>query len=228
MCLEILSDIGKTMCRNKKIMQKGWFYEYETEEKYRRRYNCELTDVRYVLGEQFDTGKRNALICIGINPSMAMPNFLDPTLRRVQAYAKRSGEYSAWYMLNVYPQRATNPNNMDTDDNYCMEIHLRNLATIEELLSTIEQADVWCAWGAVIDDTKRTYLSELLFGNEDKNIQGIISLFSGNYHFKAYGATIKGYPKHPLLIEKEAKLKVLNEVGLEELSDRIKKVLYDN
>ena len=95
-------------------------------------------------------------------------------------------------------------------------------------LSTIEQADVWCAWGAVIDDTKRTYLSELLFGNEDKNIQGIISLFSGNYHFKAYGATIKGYPKHPLLIEKEAKLKVLNEVGLEELSDRIKKVLYDN
>ena len=31
-------------------MQKGWFYEYETEEKYRRRYNCELTDVRYVLG----------------------------------------------------------------------------------------------------------------------------------------------------------------------------------
>ena len=177
---------------NKKIMQKGWFYEYETEEKYRRRYNCELTDVRYVLGEQFDTGKRNALICIGINPSMAMPNFLDPTLRRVQAYAKRSGEYSAWYMLNVYPQRATNPNNMDTDDNYCMEIHLRNLATIEELLSTIEQADVWCAWGAVIDDTKRTYLSELLFGNEDKNIQGIISLFSGNYHFKAYGATIKG------------------------------------
>ena len=216
------------MCMNKKIMQKGWFYEYETEEKYRRRYNCELTDVRYVLGEQFDTGKRNALICIGINPSMAMPNFLDPTLRRVQAYAKRSGEYSAWYMLNVYPQRATNPNNMDTDDNYCMEIHLRNLATIEELLSTIEQADVWCAWGAVIDDTKRTYLSELLFGNEDKNIQGIISLFSGNYHFKAYGATIKGYPKHPLLIEKEAKLKVLNEVGLEELSDRIKKALYDN
>ena len=40
------------------------------KKKYRRRYNCELTDVRYVLGEQFDTGKRNALICIGINPSM--------------------------------------------------------------------------------------------------------------------------------------------------------------
>lgn len=132
---------------NKKTDRKGWFYEYESAEKYRKNYNCELTDVRYVLGEQFDTDKQNVLVCIGINPSMALPNFLDPTLRRVQDYAKRSGEYGAWYMLNVYPQRATNPNNMDIDDTYSMEIHLRNLAAIEELLSTIERADVWCAWG---------------------------------------------------------------------------------
>ena len=188
----------------KKIVKGGWVYDYDISAECRRKYDCELTDVRYVLGEQFDTDKRNVLICIGINPSMAMPNFLDPTLRRVQDYAKRSGEYGAWYMLNVYPQRATNPNNMDTDDTYSME-----------------RADVWCAWGAVIDDAKRTYLSDLLFGNEDKNIQGIISLFSGNYHFKAYGATTKGYPKHPLLIGKEVKLRSLNEVGLKRLSDRI-------
>ena len=102
-----------------------------------------------------------------------------------------------------------------------MQIHLRNLTAIEEQLSTIERADVRSAWAAVIDDAKRTYLSDLLFGNEDKNIQGIISLFSGSYHFKAYGATTKGYPKHPLLIGKEAKLKNLNEVGLKGLSDRI-------
>lgn len=205
----------------KKIVKGGWVYDYDISNECRRKYDCELTDVRYVLGEQFDADKRNVLICIGINPSMAMPNFLDPTLRRVQGYAKRSGEYGAWYMLNVYPQRATNPNNMDTDDTYRMEIHLRNLAAIEELLSTIERADVWCAWGTIIDDTKRTYLSDLLFGNEDKNIQGIISLFSGNYHFKAYGATTKGYPKHPLLMGKEAKLRNLDKVGLKELSDRI-------
>ena len=205
----------------KKIVKDGWVYDYDISDECRRKYDCELTDVRYVLGEQFDADKRNVLICIGINPSMAMPNFLDPTLRRVQGYAKRSGEYGAWYMLNIYPQRATNPNNMETDDTYSMEIHLRNLAAIEELLSTIERADVWCAWGTIIDDTKRTYLSDLLFGNEDKNIQGIISLFSGNYHFKAYGATTKGYPKHPLLMGKEAKLRNLDKVGLKELSDRI-------
>ncbi len=205
----------------KKIVKSGWVYDYDVSDEYRRRYDCELTDVRYVLGEQFDSSIEKVLICIGINPSVAMPNFLDPTLRRVQNYAKRSGEYGAWYMLNVYPQRATNPNNMDTDDTYSMEIHLRNIAAIEELLSTVKQADVWCAWGAIIDDTKRTYLSDLLFGNEDKNIQGIISLFAGDYDFKAYGATTKGYPKHPLLIGKEAKLKSLNEVGLNELSNMI-------
>ena len=88
----------------KKIVKGSWVYDYDISAEYRRKYDCELTDVRYVLGEQFDTDKRNVLICIGINPSMAMPNFLDPTLRRVQDYAKRSGEYGAWYMLNVYPQ----------------------------------------------------------------------------------------------------------------------------
>lgn len=205
----------------KKIIEKGWLYEYEETAESQIINGYEVTGVRYVLGELFDTSCNKALICIGINPSTAIPEQLDPTLKRVQKYAKRSGEYGAWYMLNVYPQRATNPNNMDTDDTYNMEIHLRNLAAIEELLSTIERADVWCAWGAVINDAKRTYLSDLLFGNEDKNIQGIISLFSGSYHFKAYGTTTKGYPKHPLLIGKEAKLKNLNEVGLKGLSDRI-------
>lgn len=206
---------------NKKTDRKGWFYEYESADKYRKTYNCELTDVRYVLGERFDESKEKALICIGINPSMALPNFLDPTLKRVQEYAKRSGEYGAWYMLNVYPQRATNPQNMDIDNSYDIELHYKNMEAIKGLLSNNKEADVWCAWGAIIDDKKRTFLTDLLFGNKDKSIKGIMSLFSGNYHFKAYGATTKGYPKHPLLIGKEAKLKSLDDIGLKELSDRI-------
>lgn len=204
-----------------KKVKNGWFYEYETATEYRKTYDCELTDVRYILGEWFNAGVEKVLICIGINPSMAMPNNLDPTLKRVQKYAKESGEYGAWYMLNVYPQRATNPNNMDTDETYSREIHLRNLAAIKKLLSTINEADVWCAWGAIIDDSKRMFLSDLLFGNKDKGIQGLISLFSKKYHFKAYGATKKGYPKHPLLVGKETKLRSLEEIGLCSLSEKI-------
>ena len=201
----------------KKIVKGGWVYDYDISAEYRRKYDCELTDVRYVLGEQFDTDKRNVLICIGINPSMAMPNFLDPTLRRVQDYAKRSGEYGAWYMLNVYSQRATNPDDMDIDPN--MEIHRNNLTAIKNLLSEIKEADVWCAWGNLIG--KRKYLYDLLFGNKEKDIDGIISLFNANYHFKAYEATTKGNPKHPILIGEKAELSSLDEIGLKELSDRI-------
>lgn len=201
-----------------KKVKNGWFYEYETATEYRKTYDCELTDVRYILGEWFNAGVEKVLICIGINPSMAMPNNLDSTLKRIQKYAKESGEYGAWYMLNVYPQRATNPNNMDTDETYSREIHLRNLAAIKKLLSTINEADVWCAWGAIIDDSKRMFLSDLLFGNKDK---GILSLFDYRFKFKAYGATIKGHPKHPLLMRREDKLKELDEVGLYTLSNKI-------
>ena len=169
------------------------------------------------MGEQFDTSCKKVLVCIGINPSTAIPEQLDPTLKRVQKYAKNSGEYGAWYMLNVYSQRATNPDDMDIEPN--MEIHCNNLTAIKNLLSEIKEADVWCAWGNLIG--KRKYLYDLLFGNKEKDIDGIISLFSRNYHFKAYGATTKGNPKHPLLIGEKAELSSLDEIGLKELSDRI-------
>lgn len=210
-----------------KKVRNGWFYEYETTEKYRRTYNCELTDVRYVLGEQFDESKKKVLICIGINPSTALPNFLDPTLKRVQEYAKRCGDYGAWYMLNVYPQRATNPQDMDKDESdethtkFRMELHLNNLKAIKGVLSSIEEADVWCAWGSIMNDNQRKYLSDLFFGCRSKKIKGIVSLFCKSHSFKAYGATCKGYPKHPLLLGKNDKLKELAEIGLESLQNKI-------
>ena len=106
---------------------------------------------------------------------------------------------------------------MDIDPN--MEIHRNNLIAIKNLLSEIKEADVWCAWGNLIG--KRKYLYDLLFGNKEKDIDGIISLFNANYHFKAYEATTKGNPKHPILIGEKAELSSLDEIGLKELSDRI-------
>ena len=80
----------------RKIIKKGWLYEYEETAEKQLTNGYEVTRVRYVLGEQFDTSCKN--------PSTAIPEQLDPTLKRVQKYAKNSGEYGAWYMLNVYPQ----------------------------------------------------------------------------------------------------------------------------
>ena len=126
-----------------------WVYEIDSKAP---------SNVRYILGEIFDETKQKALVCIGINPSTATPEQLDTTLNRVRKYAKKSEKYGAWYMLNVYPQRATNPNDMDKECN--KDIHVENLQHIENLLKTLPSADIWCAWGSNIN--KRIYLKECL------------------------------------------------------------------
>lgn len=65
----------------KKIIEKGWLYEYEETAESQIINGYEVTGVRYVLGELFDTSCNKALICIGINPSTAIPEQLDPTLK---------------------------------------------------------------------------------------------------------------------------------------------------
>ena len=67
------------------------------------------TEYRYILG----TRGENPLICIGINPSTAQPGDLDNTLKSVERIALGNG-YDSFTMFNVYPQRATDPNAMDT------------------------------------------------------------------------------------------------------------------
>ena len=72
----------------RKIIKKGWLYEYEETAEKQLTNGYEVTRVRYVLGEQFDTSCKKVLVCLGINPSTAIPEQLDPTLKRVQKYAK--------------------------------------------------------------------------------------------------------------------------------------------
>ena len=66
------------------------------------------TEYRYLLG----TRGEKPLVCIGINPSTAEPDRLDPTLQSVERVAKNNG-YDSFLMFNVYAQRATDPNTME-------------------------------------------------------------------------------------------------------------------
>ena len=87
-----------------------WYYEPHTYLPY-----------RYVLGRV----GRHPLVCIGINPSTAQPGALDPTLRSVERLAAANG-FDSWIMFNVYPQRATDPNDMDkTPDRALCDENLR-------------------------------------------------------------------------------------------------------
>ena len=61
----------------RKIIKKGWLYEYEETAEKQLTNGYEVTRVRYVLGEQFDTSCKKVLVCIGISPSTPYVCFLN-------------------------------------------------------------------------------------------------------------------------------------------------------
>ncbi len=145
---------------------------------------------RFLLGEK---GNRT-LICIGINPSTAEPDNLDRTLAVVKRFS-RDLEYDSWLMLNVYPQRATYPNNLDIEINN--DYHSENLKQIETFLNT-GKFDIWAAWGTNIN--KRKYLFQCL-----KDIVSITKKHSIKWHTIG-GKSKEGHPHHPLYLNKNSKL----------------------
>lgn len=65
--------------------------------------------------------------------------------------------FDSWIMFNVYPQRATDPNDMDRvpDRALCDE----NLRWLRAVLAETEPT-MWAAWGTLIE--KRDYLPGLM------------------------------------------------------------------
>lgn len=159
-------------------MANNWIYEHQEE-----------IQVRYVLGEQGN----NPLICIGINPSTAEPDKLDRTLTRVRDVAQHN-KYDGWIMLNVYPSRKTNPNDLSKsrDD----KIAARNIKEIKKILTKYPNSDIWCAWGNIVE--KRKYLKTSL-----KELLEIIPL---NRKLLCICYTKKKHPKHPLYCKKDSQL----------------------
>ena len=143
---------------------------------------------RYVLGRP---GHR-PLVCIGINPSTAQPGALDPTVKSVERLAASNG-FDSWIMFNVYPQRATDPNDMDlVPDRALCDENLRWLAAV--LAQT--QPTMWAAWGTLIE--KRTYLPglmrEMVALTREKDIPWVT----------IGKRSKKGHPHHPLYLRKDA------------------------
>ena len=87
------------------------------------------SEYRYLLG----TKGQRPLVCIGINPSTAVPDRLDNTLKSAERIA-----------LHMEP--VMNP-----------VLHQENMKAFSWLLSSLSSPpDLWAAWGAVIE--KRPYL----------------------------------------------------------------------
>lgn len=148
-------------------------------------FNNKSNTHRYILGEKGE----KMLACIGVNPSTAKPNELDNTLKSVKRIAESNG-YDGWIMYNLYPQRATNPIDLDNEIDY--DENLTNMVSIQKSLENFKIDNIWLAWGDLIDT--REYLKFCLY-----NLNWYLSNSKRDYNFKIVDIpTIAGNPKHPL------------------------------
>ena len=149
------------------------------------------SEYRYILG----TRGQKPLICIGINPSTAAPDALDPTLQSVERIAHSNG-YDSFLMFNVYAQRATRPDDMERTCNELL--HEENRKAFRYLLSLSEQPAVWAAWGNII--MKRDYLMDCMrdFLEDGQAV--------GAKWYTAGPLLKSGHPHHPLYLKRDTKL----------------------
>ncbi len=149
-------------------------------------------EYRYILG----TRGIRPVICVGINPSTAAPDALDPTLKSAQRIASANG-YDSFLMFNVYAQRATRPDDMERERNEWL--HAENMKAFRYLLTLAgERPAVWAAWGAIIE--KRSYLADC--------VRDMVTLATeANADWYHAGAlSVKGHPHHPLYLKSDTPL----------------------
>lgn len=150
------------------------------------------SEYRYILG----TRGQRPLVCIGINPSTAVPGRLDNTLKSAERIALHNG-YDSFIMFNVYAQRATDPDDMERELNPVL--HRENMKAFSWLFSQFPSPpDLWAAWGTII--TKRPYLPRCVL-----DMASVGQRF-GAHWYTAGPRSRAGHPHHPLYLKKDASL----------------------
>lgn len=125
-------------------------------------------------------GDERAIVWIGLNPSTADENQLDPTLRRIRGYSMAWG-YNTFYMLNLFAFRATDPQDMRR------AVDPIGPDNDRWILETAAKADlVMCAWGR-----HGTFLERQ---------RQVLALLDG-FNLKCLDKTADGIPKHPLYLK---------------------------
>ena len=150
------------------------------------------SEYRYILG----TRGLNPLICIGVNPSTAVPGALDNTLKSAERIALFNG-FDSFIMFNVYAQRATVPDDMDREMNPML--HAENMKAFRYVLDRAGlNPAVWAAWGSIIE--KRPWLPCC--------VRDMVSIGRdyGCRWFTAGPRSKAGHPHHPLYLRKDSLL----------------------
>jgi len=139
---------------------------------------------RFVLGRVLNpTTSQDPLVVIAMNPSYADHSESDRTVNTVIAASSALG-HDGWIMLNLYPERATKPQNLKSFD---AALWAQNWSAIENVLDTFGLTEVFGAWGdpshSTIREAKRLTLAA--FKTRGTRV----------YYFKELNAT--GNPRHP-------------------------------
>lgn len=126
------------------------------------------------------------LFVIGLNPSTATQEKADSTVTKVKKIASSNG-YNGFTMLNLYPVRSTNYNNLSiAADN---SLYLKNIKKIIKNISEVSSPTIWVAWGEPI--TSRSYFIQAVIDIHKKSK-------SLNVNWVNYGTLTKsGHPRHP-------------------------------
>lgn len=147
-------------------------------------------DARFVLG----TVGEHPFVCVGVNPSSATPERLDATVTRVARRAAALG-FDSWVMLNLYPQRSTDPGRLDERADAALVTD--NERAVAEVLSRRPGA-LCAAWGTLIGS--RPYLPQLA-----RRLIAIAD--TAGCSWSALGdVTAAGHPRHPLYVRNDAPL----------------------
>ena len=145
----------------------------------------EENTVRYALGKKGN----NPLVVIGLNPSTADDQKSDKTINKVMGMTD-GAKLDGFIMLNLYPQRTTDPNKLDLQLN--KEYHEKNLKMIEEVLQGKNDIHVLVAYGNNIG--MRPYLKQCM-----REIVSVISKNNPRW-LKTGDITMSGHPRHPLYV----------------------------
>ena len=147
---------------------------------------------RFILGES----GANPIICFGINPSTANDIKYDPTILKIRKIASENN-CDSWVMLNLYPQRATNPNDMhEKADN---DLKITNYEVIRSVFNIYPNALTLASWGNAIE--KRKYLKDCL--------KEILAIAPDRKWVCRGKLTVKGNPRHQLYVPDNTKLQDL-------------------
>lgn len=136
---------------------------------------------RFALGNLSD----KTLFVFGLNPSTADDKEPDQTIKKIMGFAEKNG-YTSFVMLNLYPQRTKNPDELDEspDENIISE----NERIISDLVSKQKNLNILLAWGDNV--FIRGYLIDCL--------KKIYQLLPSEVNWWRIGdLTQKGQPRHP-------------------------------